>query len=301
MKNLIDKNNSAELEYKEPYNSREKYELDSPMDRAFISYLVMLLCAVVDGGAFISLFQIISYDSPMLIVVEVAGLLFGFDVVPIYLGIAVKKLRQKLDADWFVVWFGLAVFALACVINVTLRIITIDQIAPDLSSVAAGYFEEMAEESNNNINSNAVALTIFGIVLPIITSVGSFFICYVTFHPLRKRVANIEKELARKKDEIRRLTAIVAEYEADDRYAEHLQEDDDGKYIAAYNMTRALVLGYCDYVRLRLKEHIGEPAATNSLSESCVGMLQRLDEELQALSLGNNISKADIHEGGPII
>lgn len=289
MKNLINKTNNSEFEYNEQDKIRRKYEPDSPLDRAFVSYLVMLLCAIVDTGAFISLFQLISFDSPLLIVVEVSGLLFGFDVVPIYIGTKVKKLREKLDTDWFIVWFGLAVFALACTINITLRIITIDQLSPNYSTTTG--FEAIAEESGNDINSTALALTIFGILLPIITSIGSFFISYVTFHPLAKRIQNTEQMLAAKKDEMRRLTAILSEYDAyDDRYAEQLKVIDEGKYIAAYNMIRSKTLGYCEYVRLRLKEHIGDPAANNALSEeSCTRLIRRLDEEMNGLGLSDTL------------
>ena len=47
---------------------------------------------------------------------------------------------------------------------------------------------------------------------------------------------------------------------------------------------KALVLSYTDYVRQRLKEHIGDPTSTNVLSEeTCVAILERLDKELAAL------------------
>ena len=90
--------------------------------------------------------------------------------------------------------------------------------------------------------------------------------------------------LAEKTDEIRRIDAYISEYEADIDFAEHLKEDDEGKYREMQKYQKALVLSYADYVRQRLKEHIGDPTSTNVLSEeTCVAILERLDKELAVL------------------
>lgn len=59
----------------------KKYKADTPLDKSFVPYLIMLFCAVVDASVFISLFKMISYDSPFMLGIEVAGFLFAFDVV----------------------------------------------------------------------------------------------------------------------------------------------------------------------------------------------------------------------------
>ena len=52
---------------------------------------------------------------------------------------------------------------------------------------------------------------------------------------------------------------------------------------------RALVISHCDYVRERLKEHLGNPTSNNVLSESsCETILARLDKELGLLNAQNN-------------
>ena len=46
-----------------------------------------------------------------------------------------------------------------------------------------------------------------------------------------------------------------------------------------------LVISHCDYVRERLKEHLGNPTSNNVLSEAaCENILARLDKELGVLS-----------------
>lgn len=263
----------------------KKYSADTPLDKSFVPYLIMAFCAIVDASVFISLFKMISYDSPFMLGVQVAGCLFAFDVVPLYLGIQLRRIKQGLSKDRFIMWLALVVCGLACVMNVVLRLMTVEQMSPDLSSATTSYFGTVAQESQTtSIDATAVALTIFGIILPVLTSVGSFFISYLTYNPLKVRKRLEEEMLAEKKDEIRRLDAILTEYDADTEFAEHLVQDDEGKFEEMKKMQRAVVISYCDYVRQRLKEHLATPTAINALSEEiCVAILARLDQELAAL------------------
>lgn len=204
----------------------------------------MAFCAVVDASVFISLFQLISYDSPFMLGIEVAGFVFAFDVVPLYLGIHLRRLKQGLSKDRFILWLALTVCVLACAMNIALRITTIDQMSPDLSESATAYFGMAEKESvDSAINPIAVALTIFGIGLPVLTSIGSFFISFLTYNPLKVRQRREEEMLAVKRDEIRRLNALLSEYDADEKFAEHLKQDDQGKLDEMKKMQRAVVLG----------------------------------------------------------
>ena len=263
----------------------KKYRADTPLDKYVVPYLIMAFCAIVDASVFISLFKMISYDSPFMLGVQVAGCLFAFDVVPLYLGIQLRRIKQGLSKDRFIMWLALVVCVLACVMNVVLRLMTMEQMSPDLSSATTSYFGTVAQESQTtSIDATAVALTVFGIILPVLTSVGSFFISYLTYNPLKVRKRFEEEMLVEKKDEIRRLDAILTEYDADTEFAERLVQDDEGKFEEMKKMQRAVVISYCDYVRQRLKEHLATPTAINALSEeTCVAILARLDQELAAL------------------
>lgn len=185
-------------------------------------------------------------------------------------------------------WMALVVCAMACVLNIVLRLMTMDQMAPDLSASTVSFIgstpQGVQESEATGVDATALGLTLVGIVIPFVTSLGSFFISYLTYNPLVVRKRNQEELIAEKKDEIRRLDAILFEYDADTEFAEHLIQNDTGKFEEMKKMQRALVLSYCDYVRQRLKEHIANPTAINALSEeSCVAILERLDRELAAL------------------
>lgn len=266
-------------------HTSKKYRADTPLDKSFVPYLIMAFCAIVDASVFISLFKMISYDSPFMLGVQVAGCLFAFDVIPLYLGIQLRRIKQGLSKDRFIMWLALVVCVLACAMNVVLRLMTMEQMSPDMSSATTSCFGTVAQESQiTGIDATAVALTVFGIILPVLTSVGSFFISYLTYNPLKVRKRLEEEMLAEKKDEIRRFDAILTEYDADTEFAEHLVQDDEGKFEEMKKMQRAVVISYCDYVRQRLKEHLATPTAINALSEEiCIAILSRLDQELAAL------------------
>ena len=269
-------------------HTSKKYRADTPMDKSFVPYLIMVLCGTIDAACFINLFKMISYDSPFLLAIQVAGFLFAFDVVPLYLGIQFRRIKQGISKDKFIMWMALIVCAMACVLNIVLRLMTMDQMAPDLSASTVSFIgttsQGVQESEAAGVDATALGLALVGIVIPFVTSLGSFFISYLTYNPLMVRKRNQEELIAEKKDEIRRLDAILFEYDADTDFAEHLIQDDTGKYEEMKKMQRALVLSYADYVRQRLKEHLANPTAINALSEeTCVVILERLDRELAAL------------------
>ena len=286
---LLTRNRNGEFIYVGINSSIEKkYKADTPLDRAAVPYLIMTFCAVVDASVFVSLFKMISYDSLPMLIVEVAGFLFAFDVVPLYIGIQLRRLKQELSKDRFILWLALIVCVVACAMNIALRVMTIEIMSPDNASAPISYFgmdvSETAEAADQDVDPAAVALTIFGIGLPMLTSLGSFFISYLTYNPLKVRKRAAEEMLAEKKDEIRRLDAILSEYDADPDFAIHLREDDEGKLEEMKKMHRARVVNSCEYVRQRLKEHLANPTAINALSEeNCMAILERLDKELVAL------------------
>lgn len=269
-------------------HTSKKYKADTPLDHSIVPYLIMALCGTIDAACFINLFKLISYDSPFLLAIQVAGFLFAFDVVPLYLGIQFRRIKQGISKDKFIIWMALIVCFMACVVNFVLRLMTMDQMAPDLSSATTSFISSVSqrpqESESAGVDPTALGLALVGIVIPFITSLGSFFISYLTYNPLMVRKRNQEELIAEKKDEIRRLNAILFEYDADTEFAEHLIQDDAGKLEQMKRMQRALVLSYCDYVRQRLKEHLANPTAISALSEeTCVAIMERLDRELAAL------------------
>lgn len=260
-----------------------RYKADTPFDHSIAPYLVLLFCAAVDGAVFYSLFSAISYDRPLMLAVQVAGFLFGFDMVPIYIGIQLRRLRQGLNRDWFILWLALSVCIVSAAMNTGLRIATVDAMNPSAAMMHTSFLGA-APAAEETADPTAIALTVFGIGIPLVTSMGSFFISYLTYDPLKTRCRREEELMEEKRDEIRRFEAIIGDYDAEPDFAQRMLTEDQGKYDAMQRYQRALVLGYCDYARQRLKEHLGNPTANNILSqEYCAQLLARLDRELACI------------------
>lgn len=266
-------------------NNRKRFKADTPFDNSIVPYLIMIFCATVDGFVFYSLFSKISYDSPMMLGVQVAGFLFGFDVVPIFIGIQYKRLRQGLTKDKFILVMALIVCGLAFSMNIALRVTTIDLISPSAVRTVTSYIGTATQETTESgIDPTAIALTIFGMGIPVVTSLGSCLISFITYNPLGIKKQRLAEMIEDTRDEVRRFDAIIDDYDAEPDFAEQLEAEDEAKYEEMKKMHRAMVVGYCDYVRERLKEHLGNPTSNNVLSEEiCENILARLDKELACL------------------
>lgn len=268
------------------HNNRKRFKADTPFDNSIVPYLIMAFCATVDGVVFYSLFSGISYDSPMMLVVQIAGFLFGFDIVPIFIGIQYKRLRQGITKDKFVLIMALVVCGLAFAMNIVLRIMTIDLISPSTVSTATSYMGTVTQETTETgIDATAIALTIFGMGIPVVTSLGSCMISFITYNPMKIKKQRIAEMMEDTRDEVRRFEAILDDYDAEPDFSENLEMEDEAKYQEMQMMHKAQVIGYCDYVRERLKEQLGNPTSNNVLSESvCEAILDRLDKELGLLN-----------------
>lgn len=252
--------------------TKDKYKPDSPFLMGVVSYSIMILCIVIDIAFFRALFVRISYDEPLMIILEVAGLVFAADVVAAYAGILAKKLYQGLSRERFNLYLLLAVPILALIVNGVLRISTMS-----LSSV------------DGNIDPASIALTIIAIVTPIFTSVGNFAISFQNYNPLKKKMYKEELAIDEVRDYCRRLEAIKEECED---FSEERMKEMDKKHLE--NAKKELINDafrlYAD-VRIKLIEYLENPTSTNVLSKSrCNEIFSRINQELEVI---NAISMKD--------
>jgi hypothetical protein len=225
----------------------------------------MTVCSVIDVAFFRSLFVRISYDEPMMIWLEVAGLAFAADVVAAYAGILAKRINQGLSRDKLNLILLLSVPILALIVNGVLRYATMS-----LNSV------------DGTVDAATIALTIIAIVTPVFTSIGNFAISFQTYNPLGQKMCREEMAIDEVRDFCRRLEAIKAE--CDDFDEEKIIEM-DRQHLANAKMeliNDALIR--CADTGVKLMECQGDPASTNVLSKSrCDEIIDRLIRELKAL------------------
>lgn len=265
---LIKMNPAGELElpYLHDYTAN-KYKPDNPFFYGPIPYILMIACIVIDIAFFKALFVRISYDNPMMIYLQCAGLAFAADIVPAYAGILAKRMKQGLSREKLNLCFLLSVPIVALIVNGILRVSTMPLTTVD-----------------GTVDEATIALTIMGIVVPIFTSLGNFSISFLTYDPLAKKMYMEEMELEEIRDIRRRLQAMKADYEYDENCTERLIEMDKEHLL---NAKKELINDgwiLCSDIRVKMMEHLGDPASTNVLSKpQCEAVLERLYSELKMI------------------
>lgn len=242
-----------------------KYKPDTPFMWGPIPFILMAVCILIDVSFFRSLFVRISYDDPMMIILEVAGLAFAADVVASYAGIVGKRIQQGLSKDKITLFMLLSVPILALVVNGALRIATMSLMSVD-----------------GTVDAAAIALTIIAIVVPVFTSVGNFAISFETYDPLATRMFREEVVLDEVRDYCRRLEAIREECES---FSEEHMKEMDRQHLAnaKKDLINDALMRFAD-VRVKLMEELGDPTSTNVLSKSrCDDIFQRINSELKSL------------------
>lgn len=269
---------------------REKYTPDSPFLQGAVPYVIMALCGIIDSCFFYSLFSMISYDRPLLLWVQIAGFVFGFDCLPVFAGIHYKKLKQGLTRDKFTFRLALIICALICAANIGLRAATVDILSPDLSESSQFSFadtEEVIVEEDTETDAVAWMVAITGMIVPIVTSVGSFYISNLCYDPLLYRKYQEERMIRRKEDQIRRLEAINQAYKTNQDLMQTMLKEDEQQYAAARAMTVGLLLEYHNYIRHQMTAYPGNFSSTNL--ESLPADKENLLQDLEQLCIRNNL------------
>ncbi len=240
---------------------------DSLWESPNMAAIIMATNMVLDSVLFYQPFSRILYDSPHALFLSILAMLIGFDLAPIYLGIVLKKRSQGLKSEMVLVVILVTAFTLAFVGNILLRIELRDQILPDYSDSGTSL---MGIEETNNTNSHlALLYAIFCGFLPVITSLVSFGISFLTSNPLKARYMKAKKEQILLEDCIVQLEATLLEYNSDsEKEVERLMEEDEKLYMNTKNILREQACYYADYTREKIKEHLGDAASNNELSKS---------------------------------
>ena len=249
------------------------YAPDSGWEKPVAAIIIMLICAALDFAVFKQLFAAILYDKKILQIVSVAGALIAFDLAPIYLGILMKKWKQGFRIDWITAFGLLAAFVLVCAGNVWLRITVKDILVPNSSAASFSVFSGTEETGSAPA---ALPYAIFSSFLPLATSLVSYGASFISANPLKARLRRLHEQQVELEDAVGQLDAIVREYEEDAELASRLTQEDDLMFLAANDRTTEFGYLYADYVRERIKEQLGDPAASNELSKDVRERLEQM-------------------------
>jgi len=277
--NLLIKNNGELLDPNRELH-KDTFKADSPFEKKWIPYIIMLFCCITDVAMMLSLFKQISYDTPLMLAIQTGALVFAYDIIPIFLGIHYKRLKQHITKDYATFVLSLAICLVAVALNVYLNIMTIDMMQ-DAPSFDLGFADSAVTQTHDPA---AIALCVLRMICPVLTSVGSFIISAISYNPLKLRQQRLEHALNEERDVIRRLQGVVSEHLEFDSRASQLRMS--GKQEKQTMMLQYLsdAIKYYSYVKQRLKEHLGDASSISALSEnSCAGILVTLDKEMNML------------------
>ena len=263
------KNNMGELVCEDLDRAiKKKYKPDTICKSSIISFFIMVICITIDIAFYINLFRLISYDEPNMIILEVAGLSMASDFVPIYIAMIAKRIRQGISKEKPLLALSIIVTVIALITNAFIRIATMSTVS-----------------SSGTLDAPTLCITLFAVIVPIMTSLTSGIVSYYAYDPLSKKMLKEEIGIAELTEEIRRYKAIISDYTYDENCEEELKKLDTGYYNIAKRSLLNEAVAICNNVRVKLMEYLGNPTATNMLSESQVDdVFNRLNKELVSLN-----------------
>ena len=288
-KNLWRINSQGGIEFrKSPRLAEVTCKPDSAWERVPAALVLLILCGLTDFVLNKQTFGSFLHDAPWVQYCSIAGMLVGLDVAPTYLGILCKKRSQGFYVSVLQPLLFLSAFLMALLVNTMLRIRLRNLILPPTVSATAFSFLGTAVESAAE-HPAAMPYAIFTSTLAAVTSLVNFGVGYMVNDPLKNRLVKLSKASREMDRDIGQLEAMLAEYDADSEYMEQLMAEDQEQYENAAAMIEELGVYYCDYVRQRIKEHLGDAAATNALSKDCRGELIPLfnEERSEAKAVGD--------------
>lgn len=255
---------------------KHTYKAESFWEHPAASITIVLLCALLDFIMFKQLFGSFLYDSYYIQMLSILGLIIGFDIAPIYIGIIKKRLDSGLNASKTIALLLLTAFLIAFMCNVILRIAVRDMILPDFSSATTSTMGE-SQPTNNNTNL-PIFYAIFGICLPAITSFVSFAVSYFSYKPLEAKLKKLKCEQIELEDSINKMEALEVEYAENENYLERMMEEDNQYYDFTKQLIERRAVLFANYVRQRLKEQLGNSTANNVLSDNTIDILKKIEE-----------------------
>ena len=238
----------------------------------FAAVVVMAVCGMVDIVMFYMLFSNIILVSGLFRMIATLALFIGFDFGPIYLGMKLREYNEGYNIDKLIFTAFVIAFLVAFAASAYLRIAAKD-IALPLNSF-----------QTDEVSPLAFPWAIFGIFAPVVTSFVSFGISYCTYNRLTEECKTEEEILNDIEEEMINIRAAQAEDQAENDRALHLDAIDQAHYESSLLQAKEQGIFLCDYVRERLKEHLGNPSSTNELSKAaCHKIMHELEQSRQMI------------------
>lgn len=272
-KNLYHIDSQGNLNFVARSNILDKYSSPNSLWENQIFLITILgICAVVDFVSFKQLFDALLMDSGFIRWTMIFGLVFAFDIIPIFGGRYYRNMDQRFNVKSSVLYTMAGLFLLAFLGYAYLRLAYQDLALPNFEATSVSTINSSIGSGESE--TNALPFTIILIIIPILTSVGSFCISFLITNPLKDKVTKLHYVISELHNKIGQVEALLTEYENDQDFQERLIEYDRENFEKSLQQIYENTEYYRNYVRQRLKEHLGNPVDTGILSEP-------LERELQ--------------------
>lgn len=248
---------------------REESKPNSLWEHKILTLALIISCCIVDLIMFKELFGQYSYDSPGEQCMETIGMLVAFDVIPIFIGIQLKKKQQGYPTRLMYLVLAAAIVISAVAVNFYLRF-NIENITEDYSKGGQEYSQEVeiSEYSDPMNASNTSAITFFNSMLPVITTCGTLFFSMMSSNPRKEEYLKVLKEKCQLEDDIERYETNLKECEIESSLKEDMDREEDERYECQkgriYEKERELK----SYVRDQLKLLVNDAASISELSKA---------------------------------
>jgi len=244
-----------------------KYHRESFWQSTAFLVLIMVIGGAMNIAAFNNLFSSFLYDSPMVRDLCIAGMVLAFDIAPVPMAFNLSKWHYGYRVSAFAIVVPLAGFLIAVAANMALRIVTADLAFPDLASAGTSIIGSGSTATTGTSTRTIIFAAFFGL-LPVCVGLISFGIAFTSQHPLKRELKNLDRICLIATANRNEISTILAEYEADADFENRLLEEDSFLFQATLDQIHAQRDDFMAYTKLRISEHLGDPAATSYLSKT---------------------------------
>lgn len=252
---------------------------DSFWTRPKVVKFILLACATLDFCMFYQLFSATTNDSFFIRIFSTFAAIIGFDVIPIYFGYCYRKHIDGFNINKLLFILSLTVFTL-----VFFSVLYLRYELKDVILSGSAYTMSGISTTSSNSNPASTGFFIFCSISPVATSIASFMISYLSFNPLKQLKQSLEKQIDAQKAKITQFKSILLEYEADQAFKSRIIIDEKARFYTAAREAQEKGIYLCDYVRERIKEHLGDSSSISELSKpSCIKIIDELEQTKRSI------------------
>lgn len=227
-------------------------------------YIIIFILSVADFASLYTIFSYILMQNPVFLWILTGVIALILVLIPVLLAKILHKrtLEPSTVPNWQPVLM-IFVLVVMLVFIYWLRFNTKDMGFSYAGNLMTGIGGESAMTSAEASSPAAGPMVYILCFLPVCNSVISFFLTWISLDPIKQALLNRVKIF----ESLCELGAAEAEFTAYNGFLNRLIDEDRNKFAGALDEVQALRDYLMDYVRVRIAEHLGDPASASALCD----------------------------------